>query len=108
MSNVAIAATFDTSVRRWYKSIAFVASIILCLLLRIIGVFIGVFYAEFFQFFLLYSPPFFDVLYASVSVFGVSRFLLFPNQHKRVITSLEVDFSTKQANQIKLNCVIVR
>lgn len=41
-------------------------------------------------------------------IFGVSRFLLFPNRRKRVITSLEVDFSTKQANQVKLNCVIVR
>ena len=67
-----------------------------------------VFYAEFFKFFMLYSLPFFDVLYASVSVFGVSCFLLFPNRRKRVITSLEVDFSTKQANQIKLNCVIAR
>lgn len=62
---------------------------------------------SFFKFFLLYSPPFFDVLYASVSVFGVIRFLLFPNRRKRVIMSLEVDFSTKQANQIKLNCVIM-
>lgn len=78
LSNVAISATLDTSVRRWYKSIAFVSSIILCLLLRIIGVFNGVFYAEFFQFFLLYSPSFFDVLYASVSVFGVSCFFIVP------------------------------
>ncbi len=103
LSNVAISATFDTSVRQWYKSIAFVASIILCLLLSLIGTFNCVFYAEFFKFFLLYSPPFFDVLCASVAYSALFVFYCSRTGARELSrASKSIFYETSKPNKIEL------